>query len=214
MLLATLGAPQARFEWQAQHSEHLRFVLRGRRSTWSTSGPFCMACSALEASQLRVAGPFLRLKPSTQHHLHYILKHTIINTTPSRQHHQHNLINTTSSTHHHLHKTIYTTPSTLHHQTQHHQHTPFTLHHQHNIINTTRHQHITIYITPSTQHHLHYIIKHWQVQHLEHCHISPSASFLLRPILLFFVCSLFCFVGLFHCWMSEDIVNMWGCPVL
>ena len=33
---AALGAPQARFAWQAQHSEHLRLVLRGRRSTWST----------------------------------------------------------------------------------------------------------------------------------------------------------------------------------
>ena len=32
---AALGAPQARFAWQAQHLEHLRFVLPGRRSTWS-----------------------------------------------------------------------------------------------------------------------------------------------------------------------------------
>ena len=87
---AALGAPQARFAWQAQHLEHLRFILRGRRSTWST---------------------FI------ENHLHYIFKHTIIKTTPSPQHPQHNLINTTSSTHHHLHNTIYTTPSTLHHQT-------------------------------------------------------------------------------------------------
>ena len=125
--------------------------------------------------------------PSTQHHLHYI-----INTTPSTLHHQHNTIyttssNTTSSTH-----TIYTTSSTQHHQ------------------------HSTIYITPSTEHHLHNIITYWQVQHLEHCHLTPSVTFLLIPLLLIFVVasSLFCFVDLFHTWMSEDIVNMWGYPVL
>ena len=33
---AALGARPARFAWQAQHLEHLRFVLRGRRSTWGT----------------------------------------------------------------------------------------------------------------------------------------------------------------------------------
>ena len=27
-------------------------------------------------------------------------------------------------------------------------------------------------------------------------------------------CSSFCFVDLFHSWMSEDTVNMWGYPVL
>ena len=54
------------------------------------------------------------------------------------------------------------------------------------------------------------------MQHLEHCHISPSASFLLIPLLFFFVvdCSSFCFVGLFHSWMSDDTVNMWRYPVL
>ena len=78
---AALGAPPARFAWQAQHLEHLRLVLRGRHSTWSTSGSFCVPRAALGA-------------PSTQHHLHYIIRHTIINTTPSPQHHQHNLINT------------------------------------------------------------------------------------------------------------------------
>ena len=56
----------------------------------------------------------------------------------------------------------------------------------------------------------------WQVQHLEHCHLTPSASFVLIPLLLFFVVasSLFCFLDLFHTWMSEDIVNMWGFLVL
>ena len=33
---AALGAPQAVFSWQMQHLEHLRVVLRVRRSTWST----------------------------------------------------------------------------------------------------------------------------------------------------------------------------------
>ena len=120
---------------------------------------------------------------STQHHLHYMMKHNIINThtiyiTSSTQHHQHNHINTSPSTYQHLHNTIYT--------------------------------------TSSTPHHLHYIITYWQVQHLEHCHLTPSVSFLLIPLLLFFVvaCSLFCFLDLFHTWMSEDIVKMWGYPVL
>ena len=39
---------------------------------------------------------------------------------------------------------------------------------------------------------------------------TPSASFLLRPLLVFSVvdCSLFCFVDLFHRWMSKDTVNI------
>ena len=47
-------------------------------------------------------------------------------------------------------------------------------------------------------------------------HLTPSASFLLIPLLLFLVvdCSLFCFVDIFHSWLSEDTVNMWGSPVL
>ena len=44
-----------RFAWQAQHSEHLRLVLCGRRSTWSTSSWSCVAGAALEALQ----GPFV-----------------------------------------------------------------------------------------------------------------------------------------------------------
>ena len=109
----TLGA--ARSAWQAQHLEHLKFVLRGKRSTWSTSSSFCVAGAALGA-------------PSAQRHLHYSITHThhlqdntIFKTTSSQhQHtsHQHNLINTSPSTQHHLHNTTYyTTPSTLHHQT-------------------------------------------------------------------------------------------------
>ena len=67
---AALGAPPACFAWQAQHLEHLRPVLRGRRigaprslrlvlrgrlSTWSTSGLFCVAGAALGAPQARFA---------------------------------------------------------------------------------------------------------------------------------------------------------------
>ena len=39
---------------------------------------------------------------------------------------------------------------------------------------------------------------------------TPSASFLLRPLLVFSVvdCSLFCFVDLFHRWTSKDTVNI------
>ena len=149
---AALGAPGARFAWQAQHSEHLRLVLRSRRSTWNTftevfgspatsdafgrhltlrgssstwssSASFCVAGAALGASQSHFAvqvkhsasqilpsrcrtwrsvsfckaGAALGA-PSTQYHLDYIIRHTIINTTPSPQHHQHNLINTSPST--------------------------------------------------------------------------------------------------------------------
>ena len=113
------------------------------------------------------------------------------------------------STQHHLHNTIYTTSSTQHHLHYIVKHNIINTHHLHNLINTspltlntiyttpsTQHQpHSTIYTTSSTQQRLHYIITVWQVQHLEHCHRTPSASFLLIPLLLFFVVvsSLFCF---------------------
>ena len=83
-------------------TKRLSVILRSRCSTWRTLVSFCVACAALGA-------------PSTQLHLHHIIRHTIINTTPSPQHHQHHIINTTSSTHYHLHNTIYTIPSTQHH---------------------------------------------------------------------------------------------------
>ena len=86
---ATLGAPQSHFAWQAQHLEHLGFILRGRRSTWSTSA--CVAGAALEACQFRIA-------VVGQHH-----QHNTIYTTPSTQHHPHNIIHTTPSTlNHHI----------------------------------------------------------------------------------------------------------------
>ena len=253
---AALAAPQCHFILQGRYSTRSisrevrgslttseyygrRLLLRGRCSTWSTSGSFCVAGAALEASQLRIARHFFRAQtihttPSTLHHQTQHNQGNTISTTSSTQSHQHNLINTSPSTQHHLHNTIYTTSSTQHHLhyiikhnsiNTHHlhyiiKHNIINTHHLHNTINTTSptqpHQHITTYITPSTQHHLHYIIKHWQVQHLEHCHITPSASFLLIPLLLFFVvdCSLFSFIDLFHSWMSEGTVNMWGYPVI
>ena len=44
-------------------------------------------------------------------------------------------------------------------------------------------------------------------------HLTPSASFLLIPLLFFLVvdCSLFCFVDIFHSWLSEDTVNTFTC---
>ena len=82
---AALGAPPARFAWHAQHLEHLRFVLHGRRSTWSTfievrgssarsddfkgAASFCVAGAALGAPPARfcvadaawsTSGSFLR----------------------------------------------------------------------------------------------------------------------------------------------------------
>ena len=130
-----LGAPPARFAWQAQHLEHLRLVLRAKGSTWST----------------------IHTTPSTLHHQTHHYQHNTISTTSSTQPHQHITIYSTPSTQYHLDNTIDTTPSTLHHQTQHHQHTPSTLHQQHHIINTTssthHHLHNTIHATTSTLHH-------------------------------------------------------------
>ena len=37
-----LGAHQLHFAWQAQQMEHLSFILRGRRRTWSTSVSYCV----------------------------------------------------------------------------------------------------------------------------------------------------------------------------
>ena len=148
---AALGAPQCHFAGQGQHLEHLSVILRGRRSTWSTSvlSFFCVAGGARGASPERslearrglstvdagcvcVAGAALGAPlhntifttSSTQHHLHYIIKHIIIsayhlhyiiNTTSLTQPHQHITIYRTPSTQHHLHNIVHTTPSTLHH---------------------------------------------------------------------------------------------------
>ena len=43
------------FAWQAQHLEHLSLILRGRRSTWSTSVSFCVAGAARGAPPERSA---------------------------------------------------------------------------------------------------------------------------------------------------------------
>ena len=161
---AALGAPPARFAWQVQHLKHLRLVLRGRRSTWSTSGSFlrgrrstwsisgsfCVAGPALEASQLRIAGQLFRVQtiytaPSTQHQLH-----NIINTKPSPHHHLHSIINTTPSTHHHLHIIIYTASSTHHHLDSIINTAPSPQQHL-----TSHHLHNIVYTTSSTPHHLH-----------------------------------------------------------
>ena len=167
------AAPQARFSWQAQHSEHLQLVLRGtcstclrlvlhgRCSTLSTSGSFCMAGAALEACQLRIARHFFKAQT-----IYTPSSNTPSSNTPSsRQHHLHNIINTISPTQ------------------------------PHQLINTS----------PSTQHHLHYIIKHWQVRHLGHCHLTPSASFLLISLFVFLRC------GLFFVFVSLAYSTV-GCP--
>ena len=101
------------------------------------------------------------------------------------QQHQHNTINTTSSTQHHLHDTINTTPSTQHHL------------------------HNTIYTTSSHTGRC----STWSTAILPL--LLTSASFLLIPLLLFFVVvsPLFCFVDLFHTWMSEEHVGLSG-PII
>ena len=131
---AALGGPQSHFAWQVQHLEHLGFIARGKRSTWSTSVSFCVAGATLGTPQSHFAWQAQHLE-----HLSLFLSgrcstgsisvaYCGCGATPSDQH---NTINTTSSTQHHLHGTINTTPSTQHHQ------------------------HTTIYTTPSTQHHPH-----------------------------------------------------------
>ena len=91
---------------------------------------------------------------------------------------------------------------------------------------TQLHQHITIYRTPSTQHHPHNTIHttpstltlHHQTLAGVALGALPSYLFCLipadSPFSCVVDCSLFCFVGLFHSWMSEGIVNIWGYPVL
>ena len=187
---AALGAPQARF---------------------------CMTGAALEASQLRIAGHFFKIfkaqtthtTPSTLHHQTYHHQDNTISTTSSTQSHQQNLISTSPTRQHHLHNTIYTTSST---------HTIYTTWSNttsstqtiYTTSSTQPHQHITIYIapstvhntictTPSTQHHLHYIIKHWQVQHLLHCNIIPADT----PFVIL-RCGFFCSVSLTY--------STVGCP--
>ena len=78
--------------------------------------------------------------------------------------------------------------------------TPSTQHHLHYITKLT-----IINTTPSTQHHQHNIIKHWQVQHLGHCHLTPSASFLLISLFVFLRC------GLFFVFVSLTYSTV-GCP--
>ena len=149
------------------HSEHLRvvehlcLVLLGSCSTWSTKVSFAWQVQHWTHLSWVLRGISLRLMPSTQRHLHYIIKHTIIKTTPS---------NTTSSTHTH---TIYTTSSTHHHQ--------------HNLINTS----------PSSQHHLHNTS--YTTQSTLHHQTLAGAALGALPYYPF-------------CLMSEDTVNMWGCP--
>ena len=58
---AAFGAHPARLAWQAQHLEPLQLVFRGRCSTWSPSGSFCMAGAALGAPPQRSAQVWRRL---------------------------------------------------------------------------------------------------------------------------------------------------------
>ena len=192
------------FVWQVQQAEHLSFFLRGRCSMRSTSREVRCVCVA---GAFCVAQSHLRGRRSTWS---TSVSFWVIYTTPSTQHHLHYIVNTT--------------PSTLHQQTQHHQQTSSTLHHQHSIINTTssthHHLHNTIYTTPS-QHHPHNTI-YTTSSHTARCSAWSTAILPLLPhscwypscYSSFVVCSLFCFVDLFHTWMSENIVNMWGFPVL
>ena len=53
---AALRAPQSHFAWQAQHLEHLNFILRGRCSTWSTSAEVRRGLSNYCGRRLRLRG--------------------------------------------------------------------------------------------------------------------------------------------------------------
>ena len=101
---AALGAPQARFAWQAQHLQHLPTEVGGSPATseyYGRQARFAWQVQHWKHLSCVLRGISLKLKPSTQHHLHYIIKHNIINT-----HRLHYIINTTSSTQPHQHITI------------------------------------------------------------------------------------------------------------
>ena len=179
--------------------EHLSLILRGRRSTWSTSVSFLRGkCSTRSTSVSFCVAGAARRRLSTVMASFKCSCSIIIPFCTSTHHHLHNTIYTPPSTLHRRHNTIYTTSSNATSST----HTIYTT--SSNTTSATQpHLHNTICTTSSTQHPPSTL----QVQHLEHCHLTPSASFLLIPLLLFFLaaCSLFCFVDLFHMWMSEDI---------
>ena len=173
---AALGTLQARLAWRAQHLEHLRRIWRGRCSTWST---FIEVRGSPATSDYFGRRLVLRGRCSTWSTSGLFGVAGAALGAPQAcfalagQHWKHLscvLRGMFLQRSNHLHSIITTTPATQHHLQ----------HHLHNIINTT----------PST-----HIITYWQVQHLEHCHVTPSASFLLIPLLLFFVVasSLFCF---------------------
>ena len=170
------------------------WAFRGKRSTRSTSGSFCVAGAALGAPQARFAwhaqhlerlrlvlcgthstrstsGSFCvagaALEASQLRMAWHLFKAQTIHTTPSTLHHQ---------THHHQDNTIYTTSSTQSHQHNLINTTPSTQHHLHNTIYTTSpthsHQHNLINTTPSTQHHLHNTI----YTHHQHNTIYTTSS--------------------------------------
>ena len=139
---AALGALQAHFAWQAHHLEHLRLLLRGRRSTWSTSIEGSLATSDANGRRLVWRGSLhlehlrllLRCRCSTWSTSgSFCVAGAALGAFQARfawhlQQWKH--LSCVLSTHHHLH---YTTSSN----------TP--LSRQHNLTNTTS----------STHHHLH-----------------------------------------------------------
>ena len=148
-----------------------RLVLCGRRSTWSTSGSFCVAGAALGAPQAGFAWHVQHLGRTSGS---FCVAGAVVEASQLR-----------IAGHFFRAQTIHTTPSTLHHQTHHHQDntistTSSTQSHQHNLINTSpsaqHHLHNTIYTTSSTTPSTHPIYVTSSTQHHQHNFINTSPS--------------------------------------
>ena len=103
----------AAFAWHAQDLEHLSFILRGRRSTWSTSVSFSRGkCSTQSTSvSFCVAGAAHGAPAERSAEVRRRLSTVIMGSFKGSYS---IIIPFCTSTHHHLHNTIYTPPSTLH----------------------------------------------------------------------------------------------------
>ena len=177
--------------------KHLSLILRGWRSTWSTSVSFLRGkCSTRSTSvSFCVAGAAHGAPAERSAEVRRQLSTVMGSFKGSCS----IIIPFCTSTHHHLHNTIYTTSSTQHHLHYIIKHNIINTHHlhyiiKHNIINTTSstHHHLnnTIYTTPSAQHHPH------NTHHLHYrCSTWSTAILPLLPHsdtpLVIFRCGLF-----------------------
>ena len=218
-----------------------RFVLRGKRSIWSTSREVCGTWSTSVSFAWQVVSFCVEVQ-HLEHHPHNTIYTTSSDTPSSTQHHLHNTINTSSPTprtQHHLHDIIINRR--------------FVLRGKRSIWSTSRevcgtwstsvsfawqvvsfcvevqhlehHPHNTIYTTSSdtpssTQHHLHNTI-HTTSSHTGRCTTWSTAILPLLPLSCWYPCCysslwiVLCSVSLTYSTVGcPKIVNMWGYPVL